>query len=168
MRQKLFSLVILMAACFMQTQAFAQDNNIRKADKLQKAQMMTEKFIVRQTDYVVSQMQLDESKKAGFTELYKKYATELRDSQKTWRSKFARRNKESRKDMSESEIEERIEGRFEHMQNILDIRKKYYGEFKKILKPSQIQQMYKAEKDVQKKVRNEMGRRYNSKKRNNK
>ena len=70
--------------------------------------------------------------------------------------------------MSDAEIEQRIEARFAHMQDILDIRKKYYVEFKKIMKPRQIQQMYKAEKDIQKKVRNEMGRRFNKKVNNKK
>ena len=168
MRKKLFSIVILMSALLMQTPVSAQNNNLRKADRKERVHIMSEQFINRETDYVAKQLQLEGNTKTEFTALYKKYATELRDSQKAWRNKFAHKNKEERKEMSDAEIEQRIEARFAHMQDILDIRKKYYGEFKKIMKPRQIQQMYKAEKDIQKKVRNEMGRRFNKKVNNKK
>lgn len=48
---------------------------------------------------------------------------------------------------SEDEIEAKILSDFQISEDILRIRKRYYTEFRKILRPGQIQQMYNIEKE---------------------
>lgn len=45
----------------------------------------------------------------------------------------------------EKDAEARILGDFDKSAKLLELRRKYYGEFRKILSPSQIQEMYDAE-----------------------
>ena len=49
---------------------------------------------------------------------------------------------------------------------MLDIREKYYNEFRKFLSPKQIQKMYNMEKRIGDKMRKEMGKRQGMKKNN--
>lgn len=163
MKQKLFSLMLLVFALSMQTEIYAQNNRKANVDGKTKVRMTSEQFMARQTRYVASQLALDDAKTASFTKLYKQYLTEVKECQNQWRSQYRDKDRKEHKELTDAEITKRIEGRFAHSHKILDIREKYYNEFKKILNPRQIQKMYKAEKDIQKKVRKEMGRRINNK-----
>lgn len=168
MKQKLFSLMLLMFVCGMHTTVLAQNAPKAKIERKAAARMTSEQFMQRQIRYVAEQVGLDESKKDEFITLYKNYLTEQKACQKEWRTQFGRRDKKENKELTDAEITERIEGRFAQSHKILDLREKYYNEFKKILTPVQIQKMYKAEKEIQKKVRSEVGRRYKNLKNKNK
>ena len=168
MKQKLFSLMLLMFVCSIQTTVFAQNNQKAKVERKANARLTPEQMMQRQTRYVVKQLGLDEAKQEKFIDVYKRYQTEMRDCHRQMRNKFAKKNTKDRKELTDAEITERIEARFAQSHKILDLREKYYKEFKTMLTPRQIQKMYKAEKDIQKRVHREMGRRMNSPKRANK
>ena len=163
MKQKLFLLVLVMFAFGMQNTVSAQDNRKANVERRANAKLTSEQRIDRQTTYIAGKLMLDDTKKAQFTSVYKKYLTEMQTCQKQWRTRYSRLGKKDSKEVTDKDIELRIEGRFAQAHKILDIRERYYNEFKKILKPRQIQEMYKAEKGIQNKVRKEIGRRKNIK-----
>lgn len=156
MKKNLLSLIILLFACSMQTTVYAQKN-----ERIQRVERKADARINRQTSYIASQLMLNDAESSRFKRLYTTYQIELRECQKQMRANYGKREGKERKELTDAEITERIEKRFAQAHKILDIREKYYQEFKKILKPRQIQKMYKAEKEIQKKVRKEMGRRVN-------
>lgn len=166
MKKKLFSLMLLMFVCSMQTTVFAQNDSKarfeRRVDRKERPRLTPEQMMQRQTRYVVKQLELDDAKQDNFIAIYKKYQNELRSCHESMRNKFEKKNIKNHEELTDAQITERIEARFAQSRKILDIREKYYQEFKQILTPRQIQKMYRAEKEIQKKVHKEIGRRMNN------
>ena len=163
MKQKLSGLVALLFAFCMQTTALAQEKKDKKVEKKEVAARMTPaQRINRQTTYVARELMLDDATTAKFAPLYQKYLGDLEACQKHCREAYGPKNKDQKTQLTDAQIEKRIEGRFAQAHQILNIREKYYREFKKFLNPRQIQKMYKAEKSIQKRVRKEVERRKNS------
>ena len=71
-----------------------------------------------------------------------------------------------RSTLTDAEVEQVIKARFAQSRKMLDIREKYYNEFRKFLSPKQIQKMYNMEKRIGDKMRKEMGKRQGMKKNN--
>ncbi len=165
MKQKLFAMMLLLFVCSIQTSVFAQNDRKAKIEKRERPRLTSEQMMQRQTKYIVNQMALDDATRNKFEAVYKRYQAELKECHEQMRSKYGRKKKGDCKELTDAEVSERIEARFAQSRKILDIREKYYQEFKKILTPKQIQKMYKAEKEIQKKVHREMARRVNSHKR---
>ena len=65
---------------------------------------------------------------------------------------------------TDAEVEQAIKARFAQSRKILDVREKYYNEFRKFLSPKQIQKMYNMEKHNGDKFRKEMRKRQGMKK----
>ena len=167
MKQKLFSLMLLMFVCSMQTTVFAQNNPKARIERKANARLTPEQMMQRQTSYIIKQVALDDANQEKFVALYKKYQTEMKECHSQMRNKFGK-DRKNRQELTDAEITERIEARFAQSRKILDIREKYYQEYKKFMTPRQIQKMYKAEKEIQKRVHREVGRRMNNPKRVNK
>lgn len=49
--------------------------------------------------------------------------------------------------LTDAEMEQQIKGRFAQSRKILDVREKYYDEFRKILSPKQIMKIYRTEQN---------------------
>lgn len=49
--------------------------------------------------------------------------------------------------LTDAEVEQQIKGRFAQSRKILDVREKYYDEFRKILSPKQIMKIYRTEQN---------------------
>ena len=56
-------------------------------------------------------------------------------------------------DMDYEQVEQSIKAQFAHSRKAIDIREKYYGEFRKILNPRQIQRVYELEKHQSEKMK---------------
>lgn len=61
--------------------------------------------------------------------------------------------------LTDAEVEADIKTRFAQSRKMLDIREKYYEEFRKFLSPKQVQKMYNLERRNGDKFRNEMNKR---------
>ena len=88
----------------------------------------------------------------------------MQECQRSGRMAFAAKGKTERAQLTDDQIEAQIEARFVQSRKILDLREKYYREFKKVLKPRQIMKMYAEEKANGAKVKKELERRHNKKK----
>lgn len=160
MKKNLISLMLLCLTFGWQPQAAAQEKTPVKTEKKQKGVRMTpEQSMDMSVAFIARQLMLDEATTAKFETVYKKYLTEVRSCRFKRNEMFGAEGPVSRDKMTDAQIEKIIEARFAQSRRILDIREKYYREFKKFLNPRQIQEMYRAEKSVQRKVRKEMERR---------
>lgn len=164
MKQKLISLLLLVMAFSLQTPTFAQDKK-DKGDKKEmkaKVRLTPEQRITQQTTYLVRELMLDDATAAKFAPVYKNYQNDLQACQNQCREAYGPAGQDGKQKMTDAQIEKRIEGRFAQAHQLLNIREKYYREFKKFLNPRQIEKMYRTEKNIHKKVRKERERRQNS------
>ena len=60
--------------------------------------------------------------------------------------------------LTDAEVEQQIKGRFAQSRKILDVREKYYDEFRKILSPKQIMKIYRTEQNNAHKLKKEFDR----------
>lgn len=115
----------------------------------------------QQTNGLVSILQLDDKGAAKFTEVYERYKKEMMAVTREGRperkpqadnqaQKGERKNGQVRKErpqLTDAEIEKRILENFTRSRKILDIRERYYKEFRTFLTPRQIEKMYSMERE---------------------
>ena len=129
-----------------------------------------------QCNQVVKALLLDDATAAKFTPVYMQYLKELSESRISNSRKLKAKETATPENVqktepksipTDAEVEKAIKDRFAQSRKILDIREKYYNEFRKFLSPKQIQKMYNMEKRIGDKMRKEMGKRQGMKKNNN-
>ena len=157
--------LLFLVACLMmaiQTDVYAQG---RKNG--QKERLTAEQRIDKQVDYIAQSLMLSEETEEKFGVVYTNYLNDLRDcAYMDFRSELGM-DKINKEKMTDEQIDKIIRLRFDKCQKILDVRERYYEEFKKILSPRQIMKMYSIERNVRKKVQGEMDRRCRQGKKNN-
>lgn len=160
--------LMVLVAIFMGSQValFAQE---KKEARPERKQFNKEQMQEMQCNQIIKGLALDDATAAKFTPVYKQYMEEMRAT----RIMGSRRNpanrtaadKQTPKSVpTDAEVEQAIKSRFAQSRKILDIREKYYNEFRKFLSPKQIQKMYNMEKHNGDKFRKEMNKRQGMKK----
>lgn len=160
--------LMVLVAIFMGSQValFAQE---KKGARPERKHFSKEQVQEMQCNQIVKGLALDDVTAAKFTTVYKKYLEEMRatHSMNARRSadNKATTDKQAPKPVpTDAEVEKAIKGRFAQSRKILDIREKYYDEFRKFLSPKQIQKMYNMEKHNGDKFHKEMNKRQGMKK----
>ena len=118
--------VLMLVFCTMAT---AQDPQQR---------MSREQLAEKQAKHIAHELAFDETTTQQFIETYCAYQQEV----------WALGPRQKAEPTNDEEAEQAIKERFERSQQILDLREKYYDEYSKFLTPSQIQQVYKMERQV--------------------
>ncbi len=98
--------------------------------------MNSEEFQKRHTQMVKQRLMMDDATTLKFEPIYNKYMEDM----KALRSERQKNAKVEAK--TDKEIMDRMEKRFENQQKMLDLKKKYFNQFKKILNPKQIQSLF--------------------------
>ena len=146
-------ITFLMVCVFMLVgTAMAQQSKTKRS----KTQVTPEQRIELQTKHMMRELMLDDKTAAKFLPLYQKYLQELRDTHLSC-PVFKSGERAVCSELTDAEITERIENRFKQSQKILDLRIKYYNEFKKILQPRQIHRVYQVEKSCMNRIKSESG-----------
>ena len=158
MKKRVFYLLVCIFAFAIQSGAFAQSKSAKHAPRL-----TPEQRIERQTAQIAKTLMLDDATTVKFSAIYKKYLSELQACQRNGRIAVVERTKVGKANMTDEQIEKDIQSRFDQSRKILDIREKYYHEFKKVLKPRQIQKMYSEERANGVKIKKEIEHRNNKK-----
>lgn len=142
--KKIFNVMMLVIAMTMFTvNSFAQAPN-------NKQRLTREQLSEKQAKYIANDLALDDETTAKFINTYTQCQKEV------WAlGPRPRRNANS----NEEQIEQNIKKRFEMSEKILDIRKKYYKEYSKFLTQTQIQRVYKLEKNMMKRLAQRRGNR---------
>ena len=157
---------VFLVACFMGTQmmnAQHPENGKRQNRKRMTVEQMTE----MQADKIISDLGLDDKTASKFKEVYGKYMNELNDLRKE--NMFGKPNVKpeegkERPMPTDAEVDKMMRDRFKQSRKMLDIREKYYDEFRKFLSPKQVEKIYNKGMKNQGKFHKEMNRRAGMKK----
>lgn len=143
MKKMLFTLAFAAISC---TTLFAQ--NMPEPQKKQCKPITIEKQVNR----MANQLMLDDATTAKFAPLYKEYLENLQGCCAQSCYKNTATCPKSNATLTDKEIEARIEKRFEMQQQRLDIQKKYYDKFKKILNAKQLEKVFAPRPKMAKKM----------------
>ena len=139
MKQKMIYSLAVVFMMAINVSVFAQ-----QVDKKQGKNPYTpEQRMEIQTGQMAKSLMLDDATSQKFVTVYSNY---LKDLHGVAGQCPVRMGKDGCKNMTDEEITKMIEYRFDMSQKILDLRKKYYSEFKKILTPRQIMKVYGGER----------------------
>ena len=128
--------------------------------KVERKRMTAEQMTEIRINRMMNELSLDDATAAKFKETYQKYMEEmaklraecpLKDWGKMGDTKGHRR--------TDAEVEKSIQDRFAMSRKKLDLREKYYKEFRKFLSPRQVEKIYFKEKNYGKAMHKEFSRR---------
>lgn len=143
---------LLASALLMAGSVYVQAQPKTNEKTSDKPRLTEEELMQRRAKYMASTLMLDDKTEADFIKSYSQYLKELKDCRSQYKDKAPEPRKEkaqeSRKPLTDAEIEKQIEKRFEQQRQILDIHEKYYKEFKKILTPKQLMKVFSGKRQA--------------------
>ena len=155
MKMKTKYFFVLMVAVLMGTQVMnAQNEQNKRTDKRMRPRMTMEQVAEMQANKIVNDLGLDDKTAARFTDVYKKYMKEQDDVRKEFplygvNGMKARVSKDEDGKMkaqavvpTDEKVDKMMRDRFKQSRKMLEIREKYYDEFRKFLSPKQVQKVY--------------------------
>ena len=158
MKQRFLYFVIFCLFCFVQAQGWAQTR------EGQRERLTSEERIEKQAVHVARSLMLGDDVVDKFIPMYSNYLKEFRScAHMDFRKEFGK-GRMDKNNLTDEQIDKIISMRFDKCRKILDVREKYYGEFKKILTPRQIMKLYSIERSISKKVKGEIDRRVQKRK----
>lgn len=107
---------------------------------------------------IKASLQLDEATFNRFRPIYTRYEQEVTSIDFR---KMGRLMKVDADSLSTSEADELIVNQLSAAKQLVQIREKYYHEFRKVIAPQQIIKLYQTEAELRKKVMQELKRRFN-------
>ena len=159
---------MLMVALFVGTQVMsAQNEQGKHHGKRTHKRMTMEQMVDMQSNKIIGELGLDDKTAAKFKDVYAKYMKEMNDLRKEGMD-FRMRGRMQKGDTlakmkiqmpTDDEVDKMIRDRFKQSRKILDIREKYYDEFRKFLSPKQVQKVYDKGQENHGKFHKEMNRR---------
>lgn len=102
------------------------------------ADLTPEQRMERHTERMARKLNLDDKTAAKFNDVYKRYLTEMQGV----RDKFQPLRPEGGKSLTDEQVEQNLLNRFARSRAILDVREKYYREFRKVLNVRQLDRIY--------------------------
>ena len=131
--------------------------------------MTPEKMAEFQANRLSNELGLDDATSAKFVEVYQKYMKALGEVHMEFANKFKKANAEITKEgnimkpgfksLTDAQVDQMMKDRFAISRKTLDVREKYYDEFRKFLSPKQVQKIYDEGFMNRGKFQNEMHRR---------
>lgn len=154
---------MLMVALFVGTQVMnAQDEQGKRPGKRERKRMTMEQMVDMQSNKIIGELGLDDKTATKFKDVYKKYMGELNDLRKKDMPKKPDVKPEDGKAPAmptDAEVDKMMRERFAQSRKMLDIREKYYDEFRKFLSPKQVQKIFDQGQQHKGKFQKEMNRR---------
>ena len=153
---------VLVAAFVMGTQVMNAQRHEQGKRPQGHRRMTIEQMTEMQANKIIGELGLDDKTAAKFTDVYKKYMMELNDLRKKNMPKKPDVKPEDGKTPAmptDAEVDKMMRDRFKQSRETLDIREKYYDEFRKFLSPKQVQKIYDQGQMNQGKFFKEMNRR---------
>lgn len=93
---------------------------------------------------MANELMLNDATTAKFKTLYMDYLADMRNlMMPTGKMNRSSIKREPLKEMTDAEVQKMLENRFEKEQKMLDVRVKYYKEFKRFLSPKQIARIFR-------------------------
>jgi len=157
---------MLVVAFMMGTQVINAQADKPKGKREHKRPTM-EQIIQMQSQRIVDELGLDDKTAAKFAEVYKKYMKEMDDLRKQYmpaKSDFKKDKPSMPKSLTDADVDKMMRDRFAQARKMLDVREKYYDEFRKFLSPKQVQKVYNQGMANKERFHKEMRRRSDMKK----
>ncbi len=149
-------LMIAVAALLFSAQSMAQDPQLTPEQKEQRKALRMENRCIQ----LSVALALDDATAVRFTEVYKRYKADMRAVRKQFKMHRPKKaNPETGTPhipLTDEQVEENILNRFAMSRATLDVREKYYKEFRTFLNPKQIDKLYKLEKKQGQKMQSRM------------
>ena len=159
---------MLMVALFVGTQVMnAQNEQGKHHGKRAHKRMTMEQMVDMQSNKIIGELGLDDKTAAKFKDVYAKYMKEMNDLRKEGMD-FRMRGRIQKGDTlakmkiqmpTDDEVDKMMRDRFKQSRKMLDIREKYYDEFRKFLAPKQVQKIFDKGQMNRGKFHKEMNRR---------
>jgi len=127
-----------------------------KSQKANRFPMLHERLIQARLGEIKLRLELDQATFDQFRSIYLKYNREITEIDFR---KMARLMKVEADSLSAIEADQLIVNQLEGAKKMIEIREKYYKEFRTILTPQQIIKLYQTEAELRKKVQEEVKRR---------
>ena len=160
MKMKTKYFFVLIAAFVMGTQVMnAQRHEYGKKMNHKRGEISMETVAEMQANKIIGELGLDDKTAAKFTDVYKKYMKEMNDLRKEYMPKVKAGEVSMSSMPTDAEVDKMMRDRFKQSRKMLDIREKYYDEFRKFLSPKQVQKIYDQGQMNQGKFFKEMNRR---------
>ena len=160
-------LVMMVVAVLMGTQVMNAQDKSEQGKRHGRKRMTMEQMVNMQANKIIGDLGLDDKTSAKFMDVYKKYMTEMNDLRKEGMD-FRMRGRIQKGDTlakmkiqmpTDDEVDKMMRDRFKQSRKILDVREKYYDEFRKFLSPKQVQKVYEQGQENHGKFHKEMNRR---------
>lgn len=160
MKTKYF--LMLMVACFLGIQVINAQESQGKEQKPGRRRMTMEQMVDMQAGKIINELGLSDKDSAKFIDVYKKYMKEMADLRKEYMPKkpdFKPGEGAKLPNLTDAEVDKMMRNRFIQGRKMLDIREKYYDEFRKFLSPKQAQKVFDRDQMNVGKFHKEMNRR---------
>lgn len=119
------------------TATFCVSSYAQKGDR---QRMTREQLAESQAKYIAKEVAMDDITTKQFIETFCQFQKEI------WA--LGPRPKQDTSTHTDEETEQALKARFAHSQKILDLRRKYYGEYSKFLTQKQIKRVYELERQI--------------------
>jgi hypothetical protein len=137
----------------------AQRHEYGKKMNHKRGEISMEKVAEMQANKIIGELGLDDKTAAKFTDVYKKYMKEMNDLRKEYMPKVKAGEVSMSTMPTDAEVDKMMRDRFKQSRKMLDIREKYYDEFRKFLSAKQVQKVFDKGMANKERFRKEMSRR---------
>ena len=151
-------LVMMVVAVLMGTQVMNAQDKSEQGKRHGRKRMTMEQMVNMQANKIIGDLGLDDKTSAKFMDVYKKYMTEMNDLRKEYMPKRPEAGKKPSMP-TDAEVDKMMRERFAVSRKMLDVREKYYDEFRKFLAPKQVQKIFDKGQMNRGKFHKEMNRR---------
>ena len=151
-------LVMMVVAVLMGTQVMNAQDSKEQVERRGRKRMTMEQMVNMQANKIIGDLGLDDKTSAKFKDVYAKYMKEMNDLRKEYMPKRPEAGKKPSMP-TDAEVDKMMRDRFKQSRKILDVREKYYDEFRKFLSPKQVQKVYDKGQENHGKFHKEMNRR---------
>ena len=138
----IFSMAILMLIFLFTNADYAQNGQRRKVIK--------EKIEAQKVAYITNALSLTSAEAQQFWPIYNDYSDKSEELQKNFRKTNIEDKEVNLETISDKEAMDMADDQIIQAQKILDLRKKYHIEFKKVLPAKKLLKLYQAERDFKK------------------
>lgn len=160
MKTKYF--VMMVVAVLMGTQMMNAQEKNESGERKGRKRMTMEQMVDMQGRKIINDLGLSDKDSAKFMDVYKKYMTEMNDLRKKDMPKKPdmKPGEKQAPDMpTDAEVDKMMRDKFAMGRKMLDIREKYYDEFRKFLAPKQVQKVFEQGQMNHGRFQKEMNRR---------
>ncbi|MFZ4740247.1 MAG: hypothetical protein ACOYLE_03700 [Bacteroidales bacterium] len=138
----IYSLAILLLVSSFSMSSYAQGG--------QKKKMLKDKIEAQKIAYITNELSLTSTEAQQFWPIYNEFSDKNEEVVKAFRKNNIEDKNVNPETISDKEAMDMADDQIIQAQKILDVRKKYHIEFKKVLPPKKLLKLYQAERDFKK------------------